>query len=93
MSLTYASHAAGLRRSAIERAIDRDIIDAERLAHFAETVANAIDALATDAHALGHPNRRWHPGDLLDDLQGHLKAIRFEQQRLTQPLVLDDDDE
>jgi hypothetical protein len=78
------------REAAITRAVDRDLVDAERLERFHDLVANLLDAVLPDAHDMSHPDARWHPDDLVDVLQGQLKSIRWEQNRLrTGPLVLE----
>ena len=77
---------------ALERAIDRDIRDEERLTHIAALVAGWLDALAPDAHDMEHPDAKWHPEDLLVDLMGHSKNIEGELERLKGPVVLDDED-
>ena len=76
---------------ALERAIDRDIRDEERLEHLANLVSGWLDQLIPDLHPLEHPRHRWQPGDLVDDLKGHLKSIRAEQMRLKGPLYVDED--
>ena len=76
---------------ALERAIDRDIRDEERLDHLHALISGWLDQLIPDLAPLEHPGHRWHPGDLVDDLQGHLKSIRAEQQRLKGPLYVDED--
>ena len=76
---------------ALERAIDRDIRDEERLTHLANLVAGWLDQLIPDLAPLEHPEHRWHPGDLVDDLQGHLKSIRAEQMRMRGPVYVDED--
>lgn len=79
---------------ALERAIDRDIRDDERLEHLANLVAGWLDQLIPElqAGALEHPGAKWEPSDLAADLQTHLNNIRHEQENLRGPVVLDDDD-
>jgi hypothetical protein len=78
---------------ALERAIDRDIRDEERLMHIATLVAGWLDALAPDAHDMEHPDAKWHPEDLIIDLQGHALSIAHELKRLRSgPPVVDDED-
>lgn len=74
---------------ATDRAIDRDLVDADRLQHFETLVSGLLDALLPDAHDMGHPCARWHPADLIDVLQGQAKSIRHELSRLRGPLVLE----
>lgn len=76
---------------AVDRAIDRDLIDSERLKHFEHLVDAMLDALIPDAHDMSHPRARWHPTDLVDVLQGQARSIRWELDRLRGPLVLDND--
>lgn len=78
---------------ALERAIDRDIDDLERLEHCKAVVLRAIDAIAPDSTSpLRHPKARWHPGELLDELQGQLLNIQGELEHYKGPPVLDDED-
>lgn len=77
---------------ALERAIDRDIRDTEKLTHIRALVTQWLDALAPDAADAEHPDARWHPEDLLVDLMGHRKNIEGELERLRGPVVLDDED-
>ena len=76
---------------ALERAIDRDIRDEERLEHIGALVAGWLDALAPDAHDMEHPKAKWHPEDLLVDLVGHARSIADELERLRGPTVIDED--
>jgi len=71
------------------RAIDRDLIDEERLENFVALVTGLLDRLIPDLHRLGHPEARWHPQDLADALSEQLVGIQTEQRRLRGPLVLD----
>ena len=79
---------------ALERAIDRDIRDEERLEHLASLVTEWLDLLVPELKSgrLEHPDARWEPDDLAVDLQAHLNNIRHEQEKLKGPPVLDDDD-
>lgn len=78
---------------ALERAIDRDIRDEERLAHIHALVTGCLDALAPDAADMESPVAKWHPEDLIVDLQGHALSIAHELERLRSgPPVLDDED-
>ena len=76
---------------ALERAIDRDIRDDERLDHLHALISGWLDQLIPDLAPLEHPERRWQPADLVDDLKGHLKSIRAEQMRLRGPTYIDED--
>lgn len=75
---------------ASERAIARDLRDAERLAALDTMVCRWIDALAPLSHPLENPEMRWHPGELVDALRGELNNIRGETERLRGPLVIED---
>jgi len=77
--------------AALDDAIDRDLRDSERLAHFLKVITEALDAIARDVYPMEHPNARWHPGDLVDDLQGHIRSITSEQTRLRGPVTLEDE--
>lgn len=77
---------------AMERAIDRDIRDVEKLTAIHTMVARWLDELAPEAADAEHPDARWHPEDLLVDLMGHRKNIEGELERLRGPVVLDDED-
>ena len=80
-------------QTALSRAIDRDIRDEERLAHIAGLVAGWLDQLAPDACDIEHPDARWHPADLIYDLQAHASNIAGELARLKSgAVVLDDED-
>lgn len=79
---------------ALERAIDRDIRDEEKLVHIQALVAGWLDALAPDASDLEHPDARWHPEDLIVDLAAHASNIAAELERLRSgPPVVDDDED
>lgn len=78
---------------ALERAIDRDIRDEERLTHIAALVANWLDALAPDAGDMESPRAKWHPEDLIVDLLGHATSIAAELERLRSgPPDVDEED-
>lgn len=76
--------------TALNRAIDRDLRDSERLKHIEELVSNWLDELAPDAYALENPTLRWQPGDLVDCLLDELHNIRREQARLTGPVFIEE---
>ena len=76
---------------AVARAVERDMVDEERLQHFAELVTNMLDALIPDCHDMSHPDARWHPDDLIHDLKAHAQSIQHEQRRLRGPLVLEEE--
>lgn len=79
---------------AIERAIDRDIDDLERLEHCKAVVLRAIDAIVADSTSpLRHPKARWHPDDLYEVLKGQLMNIDGELEHYKGPPVLDDDED
>ena len=76
---------------ALERAIDRDVRDTERLDHLHALISGWLDQLIPELDPLEHPLHHWHPADLADDLQGHLKSIRTEQMRMRGPVYVDED--
>ena len=78
---------------ALERAIDRDIRDEERLTHIHALVTGWLDALAPDSSDMEGPAAKWHPEDLIVDLQAHASNIAGELERLRSgPPVIDDDE-
>lgn len=79
---------------ALERAIDRDIRDVEKLTAIHTMVLRWLDELAPEAADAEHPDARWHPEDLIVDLMGHSKNIEGELERLRSgPPVVDDDED
>jgi hypothetical protein len=76
--------------AALHAAIDRDLRDAERLSHIAGLIGGWLDQLIPDMHDMEHPQARWHPGDLVDVLNGQLNSIRGEQARLGGPIVVEE---
>jgi hypothetical protein len=75
-----------------DRAILRDGRDRGRLAACADLVGRSIDALIPLLGRLEHPRARWCPDDLMDCLIEHAADIKAEQQNLTGPVMIDDDD-
>lgn len=76
--------------AALTAAIDRDLRDAERLAHLLNLVTNLMDAIIEDIHDFEHPNIRYQPVDLMDTLLDAAAALRSEQRNLTGPVVVED---
>lgn len=77
--------------TALERAIDRDIDDGERLAWIADRVLCWLDELAPELYApLQHPRRRWSPADLAEALREQLCNIREEQENLKGAVFVDE---
>jgi len=71
-------------------ALARDARDAARLIMLDAMIAGWVDMSAPLAEPLEHPGRRWHPGDVLDDLVAHRDAIARELARLRGPVVIED---
>lgn len=77
-------HMESLEREA-ER---RDAQDRARLAVIDTWLVEWLDVLISQSEPLKHPYRRWAPEDLIEDLQGHRRAIAIEMARLSGPVVL-----
>ena len=77
--------------AALNEAIDRDLDEQQRLTYLADLVAGWLDALIPELGELRHPDARWSPGDLADDLRAHADSIRRELHRVSHgPIVMDD---
>jgi hypothetical protein len=78
--------------TALNRAIDRDLRDTERLDHLRGVLTRTLDAIMHDAERLEHPDAQWNPEDLLIDLQDHIEHIDIERNRIGSGSVVVDDE-
>jgi len=81
------------QRSALERAIDRDMRDIERLDYIEVLIAETLDKLIPDLAPLEHPRRRWSPYELHDALIEQLHSLRLERHHYTGSVMVEDDDD
>ena len=73
-------------------ALARDARDAFRLGQLSALLANWLDQIAPLCEPLESPGRRWHPGELVDDLTAHRADIHAELARLKAAVIVEDQD-
>jgi hypothetical protein len=78
--------------SRYDRAVDRDIRDAERLAAIDCLISQWLDELVPFLYPLEHPRIKWQPADVAEALREQLESLRAEVPHLTGPLFIDEDE-
>lgn len=75
----------------LQASYQRDLKDADTLGTLLVMVSKWRDQLADKDLRLEHPEARWQPADLLEQLDDCLTDIKGEADRLRGPVVIEDE--
>ena len=76
--------------ASLQRAIDRDLRDEERLQHIHGLITKWMDELVPDCYNLEHPKRRWSPLDLMTALHEQAMSLDRERRHYLGPVFVDE---
>lgn len=71
-------------------AIERDVRDITRLENLDLQLQATLQAIRRYAGPLEHPRRKWHPDDLIAELEAARHDIAAELEALKGPVVIED---